>query len=179
MAYPWDDGARDFEDQVDQLVQAYGRGEIDLGLPGGAGTAPVPSTFWLNTVPTYEDAAGLNPVNFVPAAPAAPAPLPLLLPPVAIPGTPENDQFVKALSDIWNGVVGQGRSDGGAQNVKQNPYERECENLYASDTTQCNQVTRRRGSEAGDVCHQTASQRFGECLKGGLANVRTPLYLGW
>ncbi len=51
----------------------------------------------------------------------------------------------------------------------------ECEELLRKDTDTCNGITRMRGARAGAICHASASQRYAECRRGGIGNVRTRL----
>jgi hypothetical protein len=53
--------------------------------------------------------------------------------------------------------------------------EDECEELLRIDTDTCNGITRMRGARAGAICHVSATQRYAECRRGGIGNVRTPL----
>ena len=41
-----------------------------------------------------------------------------------------------------------------------------CDDLYATDTSTCNGITRVRGESAGAACHASASERYGACLAG-------------
>ena len=50
-----------------------------------------------------------------------------------------------------------------------------CDQLLKIDTSTCNAISRIRSPEAGAICHASATQRFSECLLGGVGAVRTPL----
>jgi hypothetical protein len=60
----------------------------------------------------------------------------------------------------------------------QRPEEDECEDLLSRDMINCQIVKATRGARKGFQCRSTAMERYSECLRGGLSNVRTPLYWG-
>jgi hypothetical protein len=54
-------------------------------------------------------------------------------------------------------------------------YDDECQRLFDGETAICSQVTQTLGKHAGTICHQSAMQRYAECLRDGVNGVRTPL----
>ncbi|MDR3470558.1 MAG: hypothetical protein P4M09_02525 [Devosia sp.] len=60
----------------------------------------------------------------------------------------------------------------------QRPEEDECEDLLSKDMINCQIVKATRGARKGFQCRSVAMERYSECLRGGLSNVRTPFYWG-
>jgi hypothetical protein len=83
----------------------------------------------------------------------------------------------KSLSSIWDDLTGDA-PDSAVDDITDcgsGGDDEICKQLYRIDTDTCNAITRRRGSRAGVICHQSAAQRWSECLRHGPSGVRTPL----
>ena len=104
-------------------------------------------------------------------------PVPSLLPPVFIPGTPENNAFSRDFADALQGIAGLVVPQKGAQSRPGNDDD-ECEELYQRDLTNCKIVKAVKGAGAASQCYQSANQRNFECRQYGPGGVRKPLY-GW
>jgi len=88
--------------------------------------------------------------------------IPVPLPPIVIPGTPENDAWVQSayqqISDAINAVVSM---------CKDNDREKRCDHQYYKvDIPTCRGVARNRGQAAGERCYASAAQRYAACLRG-------------
>jgi hypothetical protein len=82
-------------------------------------------------------------------------------------------------------VIGARRSRPGATSgrrsyspIARQPDEDECEELLNKDMINCQIVKATKGRQKGAQCREVATQRYSECLRGGLSNVRTPFYWG-
>jgi hypothetical protein len=73
-----------------------------------------------------------------------------------------------------NGRHGSSQS----QASPRDPDENECEELLNKDMINCQIVKATRGSRKAFQCRSVAMERYSECLRGGLSNVRTPPYWG-
>ena len=75
----------------------------------------------------------------------------------------ENDPTARAVG----GAIVNSLSDRIAPKSDQMLDEEQCEHNYWNvDVPFCNEVTRKRGREAGGRCHHTALIRFAFCLSG-------------
>lgn len=109
---------------------------------------------------------------------ARPIPVPSILPPVFIPGTPENGAFAREFEDALRGIagaVGQFPKKG----IQPRPnYEDECDEHNRNDLTNCQIVRATKGMAAARACYESAAQRDAECRRFGVVGIRTPLYWG-
>lgn len=91
-----------------------------------------------------------------------------LIPPMAIPGTPENKAWTNWAMGIVNEICApsqdlpQVRPKAG--DSKDSGID--CERLYSDDTATCNAIAKRRGGAAGERCHASATQRYAACMRG-------------
>lgn len=68
-----------------------------------------------------------------------------------------------------------GASSGAAGKRLSEEEESECEMMRAEEEDRCNRYMRMRNPEAGKICHNSARQRYSECLHRGIFWVATPL----
>lgn len=122
-----------------------------IGLAGGLN-----GYLYANANPlTYTDPLGLTP-----AIPAGPVPLPL--PPVFIPGTPENQAFtdstirgINAFSD-WVKSLTKSALD---------ECEEDCEKQYDRDMAECRAYSAMTGNKYTFVaCKREAERRLSKCM---------------
>ena len=83
-------------------------------------------------------------------------PVPVPLPPVVFPGTPENDRIVDSLNDIWNGLTGGLKPPPSGRAQDRNRYEEECEEQNRRDLINCQIVGAIHGRQAARICQSTA-----------------------
>ena len=183
MALPWDDDARAYtRDPLDESLRAYGRGSVGRAItPSSTLFAPIaaPQRAVLGGPAAAVGGGGFGvpgsmPVSLATSVRPAPAPLP----PVVFPGTPENDQFVKALNNILGGLGGQTRPRPGVQSLAPNSHDEECEAQWDKDILQCKILGAVKGSKSYKICERSANDRYSECLRNGVFGIRTPLYWG-
>jgi hypothetical protein len=73
---------------------------------------------------------------------------------------------------------GGSRSSSQGYVAPQHSEDDECEELNRKDLINCQIVKSIKGRQRAGVCRRVAAERFAECLRGGLSNVRTPFYWG-
>ncbi len=163
---------------LDPMIERFGLGGVDLStfptrhptpylLRAGSPSGPE------GLQRTYAAAA---PRLVKTATSARPISAPSLLPPMFIPGTPENNAFSREFARALQGMAG---SIGPTRGIQSRPNdEDECEELYQRDITNCKVVRAVKGGGAASRCYESANRRNFECRQHGPSGVRTPLH-GW
>lgn len=89
--------------------------------------------------------------------------IPLPVPPIVIPGTPENDAWVQSAYEQIEAAMHEVSS----LICKNNDREKQCDHQYYKvDIPVCRAVSRSRGKAAGERCYAAAAQRYAACLRG-------------
>lgn len=157
-----------FQYQKDNKLKVDGRVN-----PGGETEATlVGSLFGFKAPPENTDKN--NPVKRQAALPAA-------LPPLAYRLAVHLGMSAMAAWTWWQNQTQEKRSktlqsmsestdNGDDDNDKQH-----CEDIYKDNTGQCNKVTRERGTRAGAICHESASQIYAACRAGKPSSQWPPL----
>ena len=124
------------------LDMEAGRNFIPAASLQSAGPAPAP------------------PIRLAQLAPSAPIPGLAPLPPVFVPGTPENKQWTEQAIR-----VGQGLVDALQKFYHKVEHAAECERIYYEiDVPTCRGIARMRGARAGRRCYAAGAQRLANCL---------------
>jgi len=99
------------------------------------------------------------------------------LPPVFIPGTPENNAVARSIGKTLEDIVGAiGRLPRAPSPKRRDGNDDECEEQLRKDMIDCQTVKAVKGASAGAVCRGVAQTRYSECLRFGVKGIRTPPY---
>jgi hypothetical protein len=102
----------------------------------------------------------------------------MALPPVAFPGTPETDQFIKSLSDVLGQILPGKVQIPGYGSPHTDQYDDECEASWDKERAACSDIdaSTEEGASEKRACYTNAFKRYSECLRGGMGNVQTPFW---
>jgi hypothetical protein len=111
------------------------------------------------------------------ARPARRSPIPSLIDPTFIPGTPENNRVAGAVADALEGLIGAlGSRLSRSARSRSDEYEAACLEQHRQDMVNCQIVRAAKGTRAWIACKEAAGQRLAECLRDGADGTRTPPY---
>ena len=107
----------------------------------------------------------IDPDGLAPPGVTAPGiPFAVPIPPIAIPGSPENRQWSQQAAQKIDDILR--RAAKAIHDACTDDKKEHCEELLRIDTDTCNAITRRRGARAGEACHASATERYAACLRG-------------
>ncbi len=143
---------RDYDPTVGRYVESD-----PIGLDGGSYS---PYTYaFSNPLSNIDPTGEAPPGRSVPPGIS----IPVALPPIVIPGTPENDAWVQSAYQQIQSAINAVSS----LICKNNDREKRCDHQYYKvDIPMCRAISRSRGKAAGQRCYAAAAQRYAACLRG-------------